>query len=629
MTEKEVEYVRNSKRAGTLAENFNKMVGILQHVSSSEELEKIGYILSGTSIDEFGKSIKQSTRIALLSNFTIDSLKNLVYSESLSMGVYPETYLAGFNQYKSEILDRNSKLYQFTPDYTICLLDDRDLWDSLKNDLSRDSISTAFDDFKTSINSLVSTYTGLSNGHLIFNTIPFRNELCNSIVDYTLRNQIQKMIYELNYWMLSLESKENKVDVLDLNNTILNSERSFKASSTLSNYAEIDFNNNTLRQIAKSVFGIIRANIGLTKKCIILDLDNTLWGDIVGDVGPENIKLGNDFPGNTFMNFQKMLLRLKKQGVLLAVCSKNDNSVVNEVFDKNPNMILKKSDFVDIVANWDDKPKNIQTIQQQLNIGIDSLVFVDDSEFELNSVKEILPDVLTVKADKDVTKTIDDILNLQLFNNFSLTSEDKSRSEKYRTQVKRSKYQDTAESMSEYLHGLDMKVQIFSPNKYDMPRVTQLTTRTNQFNLTTIRCDEKKMEGIVKSDEDLLVAVKAEDKFGDYGIIGELICKIMDSDTLDITNYLMSCRVLSRGVEQTVFTELMKFSREKGFKFLTAQYHPTRKNKMVKNLYSKLGFETVNSTPNTTKYKFDLTKDEPLVLPDWITVQVNFGDELK
>jgi FkbH-like protein len=341
---------------------------------------------------------------------------------------------------------------------------------------------------------------------------------------------------------------------------------------------------------AHGVAALIAAHLGRSRKCLVLDLDHTLWGGVIGDDGLAGIQLGQgDAIGEAYVTFQRYAKSLGKRGVILAVCSKNEQANAREPFEKHPEMVLHLDDISCFVANWDDKAANLRRIAQQLNIGLDSLVFVDDNPAERALVRSFLPEVAVPEMPADPADYIRAVEQHRYFETASLSSEDFRRAEYYSGNVQRQQAEASGADLDAFLLSLEMRAWIGPINEMDFDRSVQLIGKSNQFNLTTRRHAAADLQRMLASPEWVTRVVKLSDRFGDNGLISALLAR-QQGDALDIDTWLMSCRVLKRGVEQFLLNHLVELARARGLRRLTGEYVPTAKNKLVKDHYAGLGF---------------------------------------
>jgi FkbH-like protein len=350
--------------------------------------------------------------------------------------------------------------------------------------------------------------------------------------------------------------------------------------------------------VARNIAQIILASNGRVVKCVILDLDNTLWGGIIGDDGVNGIKLSSHGDGESFYLLQSFLLELSKRGVLLAVCSKNEEKNATEPFLQHPEMVLKLEHIVVFMANWDDKAHNIRKIQETLNIGFDSIVFLDDNPFERNLVRELVPGVVVPELPEDPAGYLRAITELNLFETVSFSAEDLQRADMYRVEAERRNHAASYANVDEFLASLDMRMVVDRWDGYHLPRIAQLLQRSNQFNLTTRRLTESQCAAMMKGPaESLLLFASLSDRLGDHGLIAVVTCE-PDGDVLAIRDWLMSCRVLTRGVEQYLMSQVFEYARRLGFDGVTGEYIPTAKNGMVRDFFAQFGFDNIAEDPS-------------------------------
>ncbi len=339
------------------------------------------------------------------------------------------------------------------------------------------------------------------------------------------------------------------------------------------------------------VMRLIAAKQGRSFKCLVLDLDNTVWGGVVGDDGLEGLVLGQGSAlGEAFVAFQQYARELSRRGVILAVCSKNDEANAVKPFEKHPEMVLKRGDIASFMANWTDKPANIRAIAEELNIGLDSLVFIDDNPFERTLVRQELPMVAVPEVSDDPTGFPRTLADAGYFEGLAVTEEDRARSGQYQENRQRDALRASSTDLPSYLRGLEMQLIWRRFDQVGLQRVVQLINKSNQFNLTTRRYTEDDVLAVMRDARAFGLQLRLLDRFGDNGVIAILIGRLRNDDDLYIDTWLMSCRVLGRQVEPTSLNLIAAEARRLGAKRLIGEYIPTKKNGMVKDHYSKLGF---------------------------------------
>jgi FkbH-like protein len=344
--------------------------------------------------------------------------------------------------------------------------------------------------------------------------------------------------------------------------------------------------------VAQGIVDVTLATKGRAVKCVVLDLDNTLWGGVVGDDGPHGIKIAAHGDGEAFHRFQCFLKELKNRGILLAVCSKNEHENAVRPFEINSEMVLKLDDITVFVANWENKPQNIASIRDALNIGLDSMLFLDDNPFERAAVRTLLPDVMVPELPDDPADYVKTLVELNLFETTAFSAEDAQRSTLYRQEAQRRLAETTAPSFEDYLQSLEMTIEVTRFTPEQLGRITQLLQRSNQFNLTTQRHNQAQCEAMMNDIEGCLpLTASLRDRFGDHGLISIVVVRPdRAANTAVISDWLMSCRVLTRGVEEYLMNHVVEQARRWGLSSVAASYIPTSKNAMVKDFYTRFDF---------------------------------------
>ncbi len=346
------------------------------------------------------------------------------------------------------------------------------------------------------------------------------------------------------------------------------------------------------------------------KKCLILDLDNTLWGGVLGEDGVDGIKLGGDYPGKAFAYWQRSLLQLANNGVILAVCSKNNEADVDEAWQHNPFMVLKREHFSSLRINWQDKATNIREIAAELNIGLDSMVFVDDNPTERELIKQVLPQVEVPDFPAKPYELMPFFKQLveKYFRIYAVTSEDRTKTEQYRANALRQAEQSHFADLETYLYSLDMELDIIPADEHNLPRIAQMTQKTNQFNLTTRRYTETDVQQRIDQGWRVF-CMSVRDRFGDSGITAAVFLEPSDDVTVNIDSLLLSCRILGKGIEEAFIKTVFNLLRLDGYRHITAEYLPTAKNGQTADFYDRMGLTCVRTDDSCAKhYSLDLNE---------------------
>ena len=528
-------------------------------------------------------------RIAILSSTSIQFLTQVLAVQLAEAGYHAIFYEGLFNNIIGEVLDENSALHHFKPDYILILDDYKSLELTIPafadDALIEQTITHNVAKYKMiweKINESFSCEMLQSNFVLPLERVYEQMEQAFPFTQHQLIVSINERIFQ---------QKPKNVHIVDLNFLAMKIGLYQWYDETNYYLSKLGINYEYLPSVAKQFVNKIVALNGKVKKVIVLDLDNTLWGGVIGDDGVLGIKLGNESAeGEAFVAFQKYLLSLKQRGILLAVCSKNEEETAKIPFLEHQEMVLGLEDIVCFKANWQDKASNIREIAQTLNLGLDAFVFVDDNPAERLIVQQYLPMVSVVDLSSDPALYIRDLEQSQLFDWVQLTKEDIARNDSYIQDTKRQQLASTFVNYNEYLDSLEMQMRckLLAPDQVE--RFSQLTQKSNQFNLRTVRYSENEINNLRTRDEYQLFAVTLSDRFSNYGLIAcVVLCKQSDT-TFFIENWLMSCRVLKRGVENFTLQEIIKHIQKMGAKKLLGEYIPTAKNKLVQDFYENLGF---------------------------------------
>ncbi len=366
------------------------------------------------------------------------------------------------------------------------------------------------------------------------------------------------------------------------------------------------------QHIAYENFKYLRSVQGKAKKCLVLDCDNTLWGGIVGEEGISGIHLGNAYPGSPYREFQQAILDLYHRGVILALCSKNNTDDVWEVFHRHPDMVLREEHIAASRINWQDKAQNLREIAGELNIGLDSLVFVDDNQFEIELVQHELPEVTTVHIPtNEAIHACQHLASGAWFDTLTLSQEDRQRGAMYQAEHHRQTLKTQSSDLESYYRSLEMVVDIQMVDELTVPRVAQQTQKTNQFNLTTRRYEESDILQFIENPNSDAFCLRLHDRFGDSGIVGTAILRYQ-ADQVYVDTFLLSCRVLGRGVESAFLNSLLKFSHAQGYREVIGEYLKTPKNAQVEPFYAKEGFVEIETERTDERRLFLWNTSQPL-----------------
>jgi FkbH-like protein len=530
-------------------------------------------------------------RLAILGSFSTQHLTKVLTLYLFRRGILPRVYEASFDSIDFEILNEDSALYAFRPEILVLLMSDSVLRDLPPLFATPDQVdrwvqmtAARFEEWwwrahaqgvRQILHPLIPAPLFRPLGTLEPNYAFSPTNLIRALNLQLVRNRPEHVTLVDLEGIASQVGKENWTD---------------ERSAVLSKQG---FAMNYFGIVAGTIANLVAATVGKEKKCLVLDLDNTLWGGVIGDDGIDGIRLDpTDAIGESFLAFQRYLKRLGERGVILAVCSKNSEENARIPFEKHPNSILRMDDFALFVANWEHKVENIRAIAQRLNIGLESVVFVDDNPAEREQVRQLLPEVTVVELPDDPAGFVRALDLGGYFDWLQLSREDLARSDSYVAESRRNALLSEAADYNQYLRSLDMQVSFVPVNEESLPRFTQLINKTNQFNLRTVRYSPGSVSEAFRSDTRRLVAAHFRDRFSDFGIMSCLIVEKRD-DVLFIDTWVMSCRVFKRGLEYAVMNRIVEIAAEMGCARIVGDYIPSKKNEIVSDLYSSLGFERV------------------------------------
>ena len=532
-------------------------------------------------------------KVALLGDTATQFLNIALKGTALDEGFDFDIFEADFGQISRQILDPTSEYYDFNADYTIIFESSHKLLAQYYK--SYDSHSVFAESKISYIEELYRTIQNRTKSRVIFCNFPVIDNQVFGNFSNKVESSFVFQLNKLNYLLSAeLAVKNDNFFIADFLSIQNKWGRNFMFSPSIYVNTEMVLSLDSLPVVAHHLTGIISSLEGRFKKCLILDLDNTTWGGIIGDDGLEKIQIGSLGIGKAFTEFQYWVKALQKRGVILAVCSKNDEDKAKEPFEKHPDMVLKLDDIAVFIANWDNKADNIRKIQSILNIGFDSMVFLDDNPFERNIVRENLPEVCVPELPEDPAGYLEYLYSLNLFETASFSENDAERTKQYQIEAQRKTDLDSFTNVEDFLKSMDMISDVQAFNSFSKPRVSQLTQRSNQFNLRTVRYTEQDVENMIGSDKHYTLSFTLEDKYGDNGLICVVVLEKETPDTLFIDTWLMSCRVLKRGMEDFTLNTIVDIAEKNGYQYVEGEYIPTAKNQMVKDHYERLGFVQQN-----------------------------------
>ena len=534
-------------------------------------------------------------RLALLGSATMAHLHAAIRVGGLRRGLWIDTYENEYGQYMQELSDPGSGLHEFAPTTILLALDAHHLAAGITAGMDAADADAALADVTDRLREAWSLGRGALRCPVIQQTALALHPPVLGSNEHRLAGSRARFIARLNETLRGMAEQEG-VDLLALDDHAAHDGIAAWHDPGLWHRAKQE-----ITPLAAPMYGdllarLLAARQGRSAKCLVLDLDNTLWGGVIGDDGMDGVVIGQGSPlGEAYVAFQDYCRELSRRGVILAVCSKNDEVNVLEPFDNHPEMVLKRADIACFVANWSDKAANIRQIAHELNIGLDSLVFVDDNPFERNLVRRELPMVAVPEVGDDPTSYAGTIADAGYFEALSVTEEDRERTTQYQGNRARDALKSTATDLDSYLRGLEMRLIWRRFDRMGLQRIVQLINKSNQFNLTTRRYTDEDVVAVMDDPDAFGLQLRLTDRFGDNGIIAIVIGRLREHDA-EIDTWLMSCRVLGRQVEPTTLNLIAEQARHLGARRLLGEYIPTKKNAMVKDHYARLGFTVAETT---------------------------------
>jgi len=574
-----------------------------QQTASSEYL---AMLRAGKAATE-GADDLPSYRVAILADHSVQQLSAVLAAAIRERGYAPLMWVADYSTAPQQLFDGDSELYAFKPEViylSLAMQRYRERYFADGNAAAREALPASYLE-----STLAAIDAAVGRGHevVVTNLTPPLERMFGNYAPLTAQS-LYGSVCRFNMLLADAISKRKGLHLHDtvylasrVGLTAYYDERTWVTSK----YACAT---RFLPELCRSLADLLAAKMGRLAKVVVLDLDNTLWGGVVGEDGVEGIVLGGDAYGEAFQNFQRYVLALKQRGLVLAVCSKNDEQIAREVFRCHPEMVLKESDISVFVANWEDKVANIARIAETLQLSLDSFVFIDDSPFERGLVRAALPMVRVPEMPEDVAEFVPALETSGFFEATEFTSDDAERGERYKLEAQRRAEQRRFSTIDEYLASLEMRMECGSFRELDLPRIAQLIQRSNQFNLRTQRLSQAACERYMAAG--VTFAARLADRFGDYGLIAAGCCEQRGNE-LFVVEFVMSCRVLKRGVEEYLMNHLFSLCRERGLKGVRGEIIDTAKNAIVRNFFRDFGFSEVEGDERRHVWFLDASEYRP------------------
>ena len=560
---------------------------------------------------KFDKKLK----VAILPSFTLNGLDETFHVKCSEIGIRYQSYVAGYNQYNQEILNPESDFYNFSPDITFLILDIRSLLGDyfyFPYSISSAERKSLVKEKINELENLILQFKNNSSSKLVITNFNIPSYSPNGIIETKSEFGFHEMIHELNKSLKNIAKNQNSIYVYDFNQFVSNHGEKNIFDYKQFHIGDIQIAFNYIPYFAHELMGYVKPMFGINRKCIVLDLDNTLWGGVVGEDGFDGIELGHTPNGKAFVEFQKHLLSLWQQGIILAINSKNNFDDAMKVIREHPDMILREKHFGNIQINWNDKAQNMQKISEELNIGLNSFVFFDDDKTNQERIKSEFTEILTIDLDSDPSTYVKKLKDLNDFNILQRTDEDIKRGEMYSQQRQRNELKESVSNLNDFLQKLDIKVEIKNATDFNIPRISQLTLKTNQFNLTTKRYQENDIRTLANNPKIKIGCAQVQDKFGDNGITSVFIIEKQERKWI-IDSFLQSCRVIGRGIEDAIMSEILKDAKKNNIEKVYANFVPTKKNKPAEEFLPQNGFKKENDL-----WVFDL--NDQIISPEHLKI---------
>ncbi len=565
------------------------------------------------------------TRLAFLRSMTVEPLVPILRSAALVEGIDATVHVGQFNSYAQEILDPASALYAFDPEIVVLAIQTRDIapeiWDGYA-DLTEADAQSAVDRVLRDFGAWVRTFRERSNASLVIHNLEKPAASLGVLETQRKAGQLAA-IEQINAGLRALCCEHRGVHVLDYDALVAQHGRARWHDEGKWLMVRMPFAPDSMLPMAGAWLKFIHPLTGVVCKVLAVDLDNTLWGGVLGEDGVDGLKLGVEYPGALYRGFQRAVLDLHQRGILLAVCSKNNHDEAMAALQNHPGMLLRPEHFAAFRINWQDKAQNLREIAEELNVGIDSIAFFDDNPVERELVRSEAPEVKVIPVPSHVQGYAQALRDCPFFERLTLSSEDQVKTKQYHEQRKRSDLAQTSGSLEDFFRSLEQEVVIANVTPDSIARVAQLTQKTNQYNVTTRRYTEQQIAEFVSRPDCGVYSVGVKDRFGDNGIVGVLITRTED-DVCEIDTFLLSCRVIGRTIETAMLGFLTDAGKARGASLLQGWFIPTKKNAPVKDLYAAHKFRSIASKNEATLWSLNLGETS-IAFPEWIRLHVTNG----
>ena len=574
-----------------------------------------------------GKLPLVSYRLAIPRSFTVEPVIPLLRAEAFVHGIDLTVQLGDFNAYAQEILDPDSFLYRFIPDAVIIAARTADLAPELWHDypdLAPEAVPGIVRRVSSNFSQWIRVFRERSSAALVVHLLELPARPGMGILDVQQKTGQSGAIQQVNHELRQILSEHRGVYTLDYDGLVARHGRLRWHDERKWLVARMPIAADHLIYLAREWLRFVVPLSGKTAKVLVADLDNTMWGGVIGEDGMTGIKLGPEHPGAAYQNLQRAMLDLKRRGILLAICSKNNLEDAMEALENHPGMLLRSKDFAAVRINWSDKAQNLREIASELNIGVDALALLDDNAVEREQVRGALPEVIVIDLPEDPLAYAGAVRDCPAFERLALSSEDQQRTILYATQRERSQAEQSFQSKEDFFRYLEQEAEVGPVSPATLARVAQLTQKTNQFNLTTRRHTEQQIADMAGRPGWQVLSLKVRDRFGDHGLVGVAITRD-EAETCEIETFLLSCRVIGRAMETALLSHLAQSAAARGRQRLAGRFFASKKNAPARDFYARHGFQLTEENGDGSVWTLDL-HHHTIATPEWIQLKTTEGE---
>ena len=569
----------------------------------------------------------QPYRLAILRSFTVEPIVPLLRAAAFVNGIDLAVHVGDFNAYAQEILDGKSSLYEFKPDAVILAVQTRDIVPELWRDFSSLDAADISSIIKRTISDFqnwAQAFRNRSHAHLIVHDLEHPVFPSQGVFDNQSSKGQCAAICEVNRGLSELTEEIRGTYILDYDALVARHGRISWHDEKKWLTVRLPIAAGQLAHMAEEWLRFLQPLTGKIAKVLVLDLDNTLWGGIIGEDGMDGIQIGVEYPGAAFQGLQRVALDLYRRGILLAICSKNNLDDAMAVLEKHPGMLLRPQHFAAMRINWQDKPQNLREIAAELNVGIDSLALVDDNPVERRRVRLDIPEMTVIDLPENPMEYAPALQECPAFERLTLSREDRERPKYYVAERERTHLEQSSASREDFLRSLRQQAEVAYVSPATLARVAQLTQKTNQFNLTTRRYSEQEISHMASLPDCQVFSIRVKDRFADNGLVGVAITRDKEA-VCEVDTFLLSCRVIGRSVETALLSYLAARALARGNRELKGWFLPTKKNAPAKEFYSSHGFVMVEQNDKGSLWRLDLSNSS-ISCPQWVEIIPNDGD---